>query len=262
MNAGFGVGLAFLGLTEQRQQLRNLVARRVIFAIERDELGVGRLRLLHAAEALLCLLQFVETFPVEFSESESGRHLGLSSLRRPQRGFVQLDQLAYIATVREQSFQSSIGSLVAGSGQQGLSVVLSRLRPVPHSHRQMARGQLGRALVLGRGRILAPAGKVLGQFSQPIPPPKQAFEREVRPAVLRIKLQATANHGLGLFGNSSMAQEQLALGREQWRRRGPFSGISRLRRESFRLLLPTSVFDVELALHRRRRGKVRNKLQR
>ena len=262
LNPYVGIGFVLLSLAEQHEQLRNLVARKVVLAIEGDEPRVRRLRLLHPAKTQLGLVQLVQALPVEFTERERGGHLGLPPLRGSQRCLVQFNEVGRFISGRKQIVQGIVDSLVAWGGQQGLPVVILRLRPVTHLLGQVAGSQLGRALVLGRGRVRAPTRQVLGQFHRSASLPQQTFEREVRPAILWVKLQAAADHGLGFFGHRAMAQQELALGGEQRRSRGPFAGLRSLGRERFRLLLPGRILDVEFSLHGRRGGKVGNQLQR
>ena len=55
-DACFGIGFVLLGLAKERKQLRDLVTRKVVLAIEGNQFGVEGLRLLHPAEALLGLV--------------------------------------------------------------------------------------------------------------------------------------------------------------------------------------------------------------
>ena len=174
-HAGFGVGFGLLGLAQEREQLGDLVARQVIFAVEvehRRNRGHG---FASPTEARLGLGDLAQALPVQLAQSDQDRSLADPAFGRAQSRLIDSHQLGPSLACGQNAYHTVERALVAGKGGQSLAVVVQGLVSAVVLLGQTRGGRSGRGKVLGAARGHNAPLEVLGQLLPAAGPAEQTF---------------------------------------------------------------------------------------
>jgi hypothetical protein len=194
-HAPLDVGLGLLRLRQQRQELRLLVPRGEVLAVEVDHRAVRRIQLAHAAEVDLRLARLIQPLPLQRRQVDGQRHVGLAALRAHGR-LQHLGQLGPALLGGQRRDDRPQRAALDGVRLQRLAEVGQRGVGTAGLLRQLAGLHLGQRALLARRRLLGAAAIERQQIVQLAGVAQHAFQVQAGAPVARIQLQAAAQVAL------------------------------------------------------------------
>ena len=172
------VGLRLLRLGEDHQELRHLVPRRVVGAVELDHLPVGGIQLPDAAEERLRHVRLLEPIANDLGQIDQQRHVLLAALG-PGRRLQHLGQVGPGLARGQLGADGAQRARLVGIRLQRLVEMNERLVGAPELLAELAGRDLGGRALLSR---LRPLGALEVERQELVAPPRLAQHPfQVRP---------------------------------------------------------------------------------